>query len=349
MAIIFSTEKITLIILVSLLLSSCTNIPNQNQAQLLAENNLTTLYDYHLIESHSKQSLSVKALALSLKNTQTIFVGEFHTHQASHRLQLELFEALYENNTKLILSMEQFTRDNQAVLDSYLAGKYGEQTLIDDAKAWEEYKGSYRAIVEFAREHQIPVIAANAPSMFVRCVGRRGADFLKTLPIEKSSWAAQKLDLDNPKYKVKFLQFIKESGRKHGQTSKEASMRQLNTYAAQLLRDTTMAESIVKAVKLYPQHQIVHLNGSFHSDEHLGTVAIVESMLPEIKLSVISPIMIDDHDLAGIASSISDKQYLQGDYVYLLKELPERYLDKDKELASINQLIKERMKKKCEL
>ena len=38
--------------------------------------------------------------------------------------------------------------------------------------------------MEFARENSIPIIAANSPAMHVRCVGKKGADFISKFPQE---------------------------------------------------------------------------------------------------------------------------------------------------------------------
>lgn len=339
-------------IMVSLLLSSCITVnsydnskPGSNINPSPEQQGLETLYDYQIIDSENKKAMSMPQLVKQLKNKGVVFVGEFHTHQASHKLQMDLLQALYDQNQNIVISMEQFSRDAQPVINGYLAGKYGEETLFDDANAWKDYKGSYRAVVEFAREHQIPIIAANAPAMFVRCVGKKRAAILKKVPQQKRDWSARELDLKNIKYKAKFMAFIKESGRNHGQTEAEMKKRQLNTYAAQLLRDTTMAESIVMAMQKYPHSQIIHLNGSFHSDNHLGTVAVLETTHPEISTVVISPIMVED----GKHPKVAKDAYSQGDYLYLVKSLPERYLDKDKEKVAIRKLIKKRMLEKCEL
>jgi uncharacterized iron-regulated protein len=241
--------------------------------------------------------------------------------------------------------MEQFTRDSQDVLDKYLTGEYGESTLIDEGNAWPHYKGSYRAIIEFAREHNISVIAANSPAMHVRCVGKNGADFIKQFPAEQADWSAKELDLDNKSYKDKFMSFIKKSGRSHGQTPEEQKARQMKTYAAQLLRDTTMAESIIFAMKAEPKAKIVHLNGSFHSDNHLGTVAVLEAMKTNISTSVLSPITVEDTK----SPTAKDNEYAQGDYIYLLRDLPNRFKSDDKRNASIRKLIKNRMTETCDL
>jgi len=342
----FKKLSLTVIATSVILFTGCANtmVDHSSEASIIPAS-LDTLYQYQVVNSKSKQLLSAKALASELKNTDVIFMGEFHSHQGSHKLQLDLLQALHQQNPSIILSMEQFTRDAQPIVDGYLAGKYGENTLIEDGDAWEHYKGSYRAIVEFARSKNIPVIAANAPAMFVRCVGRKGVAVLETIPDEQKPWSARKLDLANEHYKAKFMSFIKEAGTKHGQTKEVASKRMMNTYAAQLLRDTTMAESIDKAIKDKPGNQIIHLNGAFHSDGHLGTVAVFETMNPELTTSVLSPVMVEDAN----NPVATEKQYEQGEYVSLLRAMPERYIDKEKENAATYKLIKERMGKKCEL
>jgi len=342
----FKINKKTILcalMLITPLLPACAkNDTIRAQTQLSPLNNL---YQFHLLDSQSQSPIELSQLVKSLQNSDVIFIGELHTHQASHFLQLQLLEALYRQNPQIILSMEQFSRQHQSVLDDYLEGKYGENTLIEDAKAWENYKGSYRAILEFARQHKIPVIAANAPNMLVRCVGRKGPEVLKNLSSEKAAWVAKKLDLDNPAYKKKFMTHMKHAGRSHGLEPEEQAKRQNNIYAAQLLRDTTMAESIANAKRAYPEHQIIHLNGSFHSDSHLGTVAILKDILPEINNTVISPVSVKDNR----QPSASAKNFKQGDFIYLVQQLPARYLDKDKMNQSIIKLIEKRKKEQCTL
>ena len=328
---------------VVLVMSGCAS----TEKAAVSKNNvtpLTSMYSFQIIESSSHNAVSVDQLATNLQNTDVVFIGEFHSHQGSHLLQLQLLEALYKKNPNLILSMEQFTRDSQEVLNKYLSNEYGEATLINEGNAWDHYKGSYRAIVEFAREHNIPVIAANAPAMHVRCVGKKGVDAIADFPKEQASWSANKLDLENELYKEKFLSFIRSSGRSHGQTPAQQEARAMKTYAAQLLRDTTMAESIMLAMAQNPDAQVVHLNGSFHSDNHLGTVVVLQSMKPNIVTSVLSPVMVEDN----MKPEVKPEQYAQGDYLYLLRQMPDRYKNKDKQMASISKLIKNRMKEKCE-
>src|SRR2546430_1834595 len=98
---------------------------------------------------------------------------------------------------------------------------------------------------EFAKEHGLPVIAANAPASVVRCIGERGPEFLAQLDAEKRRWAAADLHLEDGAYKDKFMRFLKEDGT-HGAPASDAEAAASNAraFAAQVVRDDTMAESI---------------------------------------------------------------------------------------------------------
>lgn len=306
---------------------------------------LTSLYDFQLIDSKTRKPLSVSELAKKSQGQDVIFIGEIHSHQASHFLQLQFLEAMFRENPNIVLSMEQFSRDNQDVLNKYLDGEYGEKTLIKEGAGWDHYKGSYRALVDFARENNIPVIAANAPIMHVRCMGRRGLEVLDNIPEEQADWSAKNLNLDIKQYKEKFFSFMNQAGRAHGQEPEEQKARMMKSYAAQLLRDTTMAESIHNALKNNKGATVIHLDGAFHSDNHLGTVAVLNDMATDLKVIVLSPVMLD----SGEFMPPDDAVYKQGEYLYLLKSLPEPYVNKEKRNEGIRELIKERMKEECAL
>ena len=135
-----------------------------------------------IVDADTGDILTVAELARQLANTDVVVTGEYHGHHASHLLQARLQQALYRHHPRQTLSTVQFNLNHQDALGAYLAGQTGETEMIEDAGAWENYKGSYRPLVEFAREHQLPVVAANAPADIVRCVGREGMDYLQRLP-----------------------------------------------------------------------------------------------------------------------------------------------------------------------
>ncbi|WP_036818828.1 ChaN family lipoprotein, partial [Photobacterium sanctipauli] len=193
-----------------------------------------TFYDY-TIHSPQGETMTLSALAGALKEADVVLVGEWHGHPAAHLLQAQLFAALYAQNPNMALSMEQFTRDKQHVVNQYLASEIGEKTLIKEGNAWPNYSSDYRPLVEFAKQNQLDVIAANAPKPIVRCIGKQGPGYLDRLPAVERKWVAESLTLDNDAYHEKF-----NASMHHG--DEEKTKRQ---FAAQTAWDDTMAESMV--------------------------------------------------------------------------------------------------------
>jgi uncharacterized iron-regulated protein len=56
------------------------------------------------------------------------------------------------------------------------------------------------------------------------------------------------------------------------------AMAGMQIYQSQNLWDATMAWSIAQFLKAMPDYKILQLNGGFHSEEKLGTVAQLKNM-----------------------------------------------------------------------
>lgn len=292
------------------------------------------LYQYQLIDSQEQKTQTIEQILPSLSQADIIFIGEYHSHSASHLLQAQLFAALYQQRTDLILSMEQFTRDKQSVLDDYLAGKIGEQTLIQQGDAWDNYPSDYRPLVEFAREHKLPVIAANTPLSVVRCVARKGPEYIEQLTEEQRGWVAKDITSSSNEYQQKFAQAMGH----HGPGKHKSPVKPGNSFYAQLSRDNTMAESILSALKQAPGSQVLHTNGAFHSNYHLGTVDALKRLAPELKILVISPHFVSEAN-----------DWAKGDYIYKIKGLPARYIQKQNRDQAIAKMMQKRKTTGCEL
>lgn len=295
---------------------------------------LKTFYSFDLIDSKTGKPLSVKALAQKIQKANVVFIGELHGHQASHLLEAQLQSALYDLRPNQVLSMEQFNRDHQQDIDQYLDGEIGEKTFIKQSEAWSNYSGSYRPLIEFAKRHFLPVIAANAPFQSVRCVGRQGKSYLQKLTPNEKAHIANHPFMSNSAYQQKFAQF-QAMAKPHTQNKRG--------YEAQLLRDNTMAESILQAIKDNPGAQILHTNGTFHSESHLGTVALLQQRDPKLKIIVISPVVTSTPDKPQILPSDLQK----GDYVYLIQPLPTDYVQASKRKAAFSKMFKSAKAKTC--
>ncbi|ELB2784774.1 ChaN family lipoprotein [Vibrio alginolyticus] len=266
----------TLSLLFAGLLTGCSSYTHTNSHATSAE--VTSFYDYQLY-TPSGEHIALSKLPIELQQADVILIGEWHTHAGVHRFQTDMLKQLTSYDRSLALSMEQFTRDKQPVVDAYLRGEIGEQYLMKQANAWPNYESDYRPLVEFAKQKNLPVIAANAPKSIVRCIGRQGLDYINKLDDDQRMFIAQAINTGSSPYKEKFMASMHHG--KPEQTEKQ--------FAAQVTWDETMAESIVSYLDDNPGAQIFHVAGKFHTEQGLGTAASILSRNPSLKVVVISP------------------------------------------------------------
>lgn len=312
-------------------LSACSSQHNSSPSQTLVATKagwqltrpLANLYDYELIDVRSGKPVVVD---LSLNNGglleyDVVFIGENHGHPGNHLAQAAIYHRMLDSGEKVILSMEQFERDVQPIVDDYLAGKIGEWPLRHFGRAWENYKSSYRPLVEMAKQRGLPVIAANAPKDIVVCTGREGLSVLDKVPAQRKNQIASSFYM--PEEGAYFEKFTGLMNKKFKSISSDNDPKRvkpnLNSYHAQVVRDDTMAESIDKALAAHPEHKLVHLNGHFHSASGLGTVERLK-LRGNSKAAVIQPVMVSDAN----SPSFSDKDIGTGDYLLLIYALPEQ-------------------------
>lgn len=279
------------------------------------------------------RAVSIDRAADALKDYDVIFIGELHDHTANHLAEMALLRALHARRPLLALSMEQFERDVQPVLDDYLAGKIGEETLKAKGRAWSNYAEAYRPLVEYAKDHRLAVIAANAPTSLVRCVGREGAGFLARLPADKRGWAAAELHAEDGPYKEKFLRFLSGDAAHGGPADADAEAaraRADRSFAAQVTRDDTMAESIANFLRAHPGHRVVHVTGAFHVAERLGTVERLKRLAPNVKAAVVVPVTADRPDAPVMAADDAKG----ADFAVLLRPEPKPYASEEERSAA---------------
>ncbi len=320
-------------------LNGCTAMPSSKaqEAKLPAPQ---TQYDFRLVQSETDTALTPEELARQLVNTDVVVVGEYHGHHGAHLLQSRLQTALYRLRPEQLLSMEQFNLDHQDDLNRYLQGETGETEMIEDSGAWDNYRASYRPLVEFARQQNLPVIAANAPADVVRCVGRKGPEYLDRIPDTLKQTLPSDPFMDTPAYREKFVAAIGASHR----ADDTMSERMENTYKAQLLRDNTMAARILQARAEYPGHQVFHLTGTFHSEEGLGTVALLKQRAPELSVAVISPVFWP----SDVKEPPLDRNRAKGDFIYFIQPLPDEFQDAERERKAMQARFSRSTDKTCD-
>lgn len=280
-------------------------------------------------DSGEKKFGDFEAMMAELARADVIFVGEKHDDPATHKLEQAVLSGLLRRKVGVTVSMEMFERDVQQTLDNYIAGKLSEEEFLKTARPWPNYATDYRPLVEMARAHGWPVIAANVPRRYASQVSRQGLNAIDALPEAERKMTAAQFQCPFDDYFKKFGEAMNSHPGGDTKTDskkdekKEAEMRAMTEkfYFAQCVKDETMAESIAahfNQSKTSPTKSvIVHYNGSFHSDNKLGTAARVIRRLPKAKIKVVSIVPVDNLD------SIKPDEYRKrGDYIIFCLQPP---------------------------
>lgn len=225
--------------------------------QIVAENDFPKIYD-----SASLKEINFDDISEKLNHASVLILGEEHDDKKGHTEKLKLIRYLAERHN-IVISMEMFERDQQTILNEYLAGLIDEKIFQTDLKLWTNYE-DYKPIVLLAKENKIQILAANAPRRYVKILARHGLDELYKFPFRSRKYFApiymiEKYRQENYENKI----FGSLAG--HGKDTIDLK----NMILAQNLWDATMTDSIVKFLDR-KKTKIVHINGRFHSDEYMG-------------------------------------------------------------------------------
>jgi len=127
------------------------------------------------------------------------------------------------------------------------------------------------------------VLASNVPQPLATAVGRRGLSALAEFP---SAQYAPNVQTPHDGAFTRFQAVMQDMGGDGGMTMDAATINRF--YAAQCLRDATMAGSITCRQQAAPDTLILHINGQFHSDYGDGIPRRVLWQRPLTRVVVVS-------------------------------------------------------------
>lgn len=234
----------------------------------------------YTIFEYGGNTTSYNKMLAAAEKADVVFFGEEHNDPISHWLELQVLKSLQQKDNKLTLAMEMFEADDQIVLDEYLKGTIEESHLLKEAKIWNNYKTDYRPLIEFAKERKLSVVASNVPRRYANLVYRKGIGALDSLALEAKNWIAPlpiTIDLNLPGYQ----NMIKTMGAHAKSGSAE------NMARSQAVKDATMAHFILKN----KGSKVLHLNGSYHSQNKEGIIWYLNQAEPKLKIVTIQVVI----------------------------------------------------------
>jgi len=272
-------------------------------------------------DSNEKRYSDFEAMLLELSRADVVFVGEQHNDPATHRLERAILEGLARRRGEILVALEMFERDVQPSLDEYLAGRISEEEFLRNSRPWPGYLSDYRPLVELARHHNWRVIASNVPRRYASQVSKQGMAAIDDVPPSERKLIAAQFQCPFDDYFKRFSEVMgghpgpEEAGKEDSKQNDEQRARVERFYYAQCIKDETMAESIAEQLQQTnssgsQKPLVVHFNGAFHSDYHLGAAARTNRRIPRSKIKVVTIVPLDDLDEIK-----TDEHRKRGDYL----------------------------------
>jgi len=289
------------------------------------------------VYDHRGRSRSFADVLKAMDETDALLVGETHDDVVGHGVEAQLFIRAAQRfgvvgdgerpARPVVLSLEMFERDVQYVLDEYLADLITEDQFKRSSRPWDRYDTDYRPMVEFAKAHGLPVVAANAPRRYVNRVSRMGPGALDALS-EKAKGYLPPLPYPGPseEYTAQWNALMAEmmaSMRREGQAPPpEAAPAGPNhgignALYAQALWDAAMGHAVTTALDTHGGALVVHYAGSFHVERGTGIPERVEGYRPRAR--ILTVVLQPAEDIDGWDD---DEHRDLGDFVILTRRPP---------------------------
>jgi uncharacterized iron-regulated protein len=263
--------------------------------------------EFRVFEARTQGWTEMEAVVAATKDARVMFFGEEHDDPATHRVELALVKALGERHDHVVLSLEMFERDVQPVVDRYLAGAISHEEFLARSRPWSAYMTDYHPLVELAKAHGWPVVAANVPRPLAAAVGRAGLTALDTLSPAERAYAAREFVCPDDAYRARFMEEMRThsagSGAPPSPDDSLPTAVAARFYLAQCVKDETMAESIASALAHAPPDALIfHVTGSFHSAYGQGTVERFVRRVPGARVVTITAVPVADPATAAAGS-----------------------------------------------
>jgi len=206
-----------------------------------------SVHEWQVWDVKAGQPVPLEPWLTDLASAHIIYLGEEHRNRWHIEAALKILHSLAANNLRPALAVEMFGWDGQDAINRYLSSAPTSRDQFLQESRWEENWGGqfeeYEPLVNFAREHRLPLLALNPPRALVRLVAKQGLWQAKK-DERMAQWGMRDEALsDDAAYRSIVLDQIR---RCHAELTDDAYRRM---YDASLFRDEGMAKIIAEHIR----------------------------------------------------------------------------------------------------
>lgn len=230
-------------------------------------------------------------MAAKLADVGVLFIGENHTNQDFHDVQLRTIRALHDAGREVLIGLEMFPYTEQTVLDNWIAGRYTEPGFVDLGRwydNWGYHWRYYREIFLYARDQGLAMYAINSPRELVKAVRSKGFD---SLTPEEAAHLPPTLAPESDEHQRMFRAFFDKDDALHMNAQMLDGL-----YRGQTMWDATMGWNALQALKQHGGTNaiMVVLIGAGHVTFGLGSERQIDPHYDGRIASVVPLTVVDD-------------------------------------------------------
>ncbi len=252
--------------------------------------------------------MGIDSLAARAALADIVIIGETHNDTAGQHHAATLAARVFEARRSGTLALEFVERDQQIYLDDFannladrpallaaltatnradtIVARTISGTTIDPATITDvSLPAPHADMLEHARDHDINLVAANAPRRYVRLIRSQGPGAASALSTRQRATFTLPDQTTPGDYRDRFFAAMSHMTQ-HGDAGKRnADVEAL--YLAQNVWDATMADSVVNAAQ-QGHTPVVLVVGRFHTDFNGGLVQRIRQQLPDANIYTVS-------------------------------------------------------------
>ena len=192
-----------------------------------------------IIATDSAEAIAFDLLIDRLAETAVVYIGERHTSQEHHEIQLRILTALVDKGAAVKVGMEMFDHTYQPVLDQWSTGELNEASFLEETHWYANWRfdyGLYRPILDYVQQNRLPLVGLNLPFHLPPKISTGGLDSLR--PGERA-WIAAEIDTSDSEHRA-YLEGVFNQHHLKGRDNFEYF------YTAQCAWEDTMASRVAK-------------------------------------------------------------------------------------------------------
>lgn len=213
-----------------------------------------------IISTQTGQPVSFENFLVDLSRVRVVYIGETHTNQSHHDIQLRVIKELFKKHSGLSVGMEMFDRSYQPILDLWAAGKLDQDTFLKKAHWYANWRFDfdlYRGILDFIKAQQIALVGLNIPFHIPPRIAVGG---IENLSDADRAYVPAEINTSDTAHRA-YLKEVFSHHRIRGREDFE------NFYMTQCVWEEVMAESVALNMK---EHPMVVLAGNGHIVQKFG-------------------------------------------------------------------------------